>query len=149
MASPSTPELPLPNADAATGNSVDSLTRSPSVAVVPLVGEKDLSAHDSLKVALARAAIQAPNVIIDLSRCDFIDSSVIGLLLDTQRIVARDGGAFVVALPAEPNAVTRIAELVHLSQRVPTYPSVAAALESLQPEGGPAAPVMRDAAVRT
>jgi anti-anti-sigma factor len=110
----------------------DTGTPSASVAIVPIVGEHDLSRCETLKVALARAAIRAPNVIVDLSRCDFLDSTVIRVLLDAQIVVVRDEGSFGVALPAEPNAVTRIAELVHLSQRVPTYSSVAAALESLQ-----------------
>jgi anti-anti-sigma factor len=107
-------------------------TGSPSVAIVPLVGEHDLSCYESLKVAFARAAVQAPNVIVDLSRCEFIDSTVIRALLDAQSVVARDSGSFGVALPAEPNAVTRLVELVHLAQRVPTYPSVEAALKSFQ-----------------
>ena len=110
----------------------DTDTDSPSVAIVPLVGEHDLSGYASLTAALARAAIQAPDVLVDLSRCDFIESALIGLLLDAQSVVVRDGGSFAVALPTEPNAVTRIAALVQLSERVPTYPSLAAALGSLQ-----------------
>ena len=112
----------------------DAWTASPSVAIVPLTGEHDLSGYESLKVALARATIRAPHVIVDLSHCNFIDCTVISLLLDAQSVVARDEGGFGVVLPAEPNAVTRIAELVHFSQRILTYSSVAAALESVQAE---------------
>jgi anti-anti-sigma regulatory factor len=48
-------------------------TQTATVAIVPLIGEYDLSGYEPLKAALARAAIQAPNVIVDLSHCDFID----------------------------------------------------------------------------
>lgn len=126
-------------------DTADAWTGSASVAIVPLVGEHDLSGYESLKAALARAAIRAPNVIVDLSRCYFIDCTVIRLLLDAQTVVVRDEGGFGVALPAGPNAVTRIAELVALSRRVPTYPSVAAAMESMQRVIPPQAP--RDTAV--
>ena len=112
----------------------DTWTASPSVAIVPLTGEHDLSRYESLKAALARASIRAPDVIVDLSHCNFIDCTVISLLLDAQSVVGRDEGRFGAVLPAEPNAVTRIAEFVHFSQQILTYSSVAAALESLQAE---------------
>lgn len=57
---------------------------------------------------------------------------MIGLLLDAHSVVARDAGSFGVAMPAEPNAVTRVAELVHLSQRIPSYASVTDALANGQ-----------------
>jgi anti-anti-sigma factor len=110
----------------------DTRTASPSVAIVPLVGEHDLSRYESLRVALARASIRAPNVIVDLSQCNLIDCTVIRLLLDAQSVVARDEGGFGVVLPAEPNAVTRIAEVVQLSQRARTYSSVEEALGKLE-----------------
>lgn len=106
-----------------------------SVAIVPLVGEHDLSRHESLRVALARASIRAPNVIVDLSQCTFIDCTVIRLLLDAQSVVRRDEGDFGVVLPAGPNALTRIAELVQLSQRASTYSSVEEAIGSSKEQG--------------
>jgi anti-anti-sigma factor len=84
-------------------------TQTATVAIVPVIGEHDLSGYEPLKAVLARAAIQAPNVIVDLSHCDFIDAAVIGLLLDAHSVVARDAGSFRVARPAEPSAVTRVA----------------------------------------
>jgi anti-anti-sigma regulatory factor len=48
-------------------------TQTATVAIVPVIGEHDLSGYEPLKAVLARAAIQAPNVIVDLSHCDFID----------------------------------------------------------------------------
>jgi anti-anti-sigma factor len=82
-----------------------------------LTGEFDIAECEPLKAALARAAIRAVNVIVDLSQCAFVDCAVIGLLLHAQTVVARDGKHFGIALPSEPNAVIRAADLVHLSAR--------------------------------
>src|SRR3954451_25053868 len=80
---------------------------SASVAVVSLTGEHDLGGYEPLRTGVARAAIRGAHVIVDLSACDFIDSTVISILLHTETIIASDGGRLVVALPAEDNAVTR------------------------------------------
>ena len=61
--------------------------------------------------------------------------TVITLLLDAQSVVRRDEGDFGVVLPAGPNAVTRIAELVQLSQRARTYSSVEEAIGGSNEEG--------------
>jgi anti-anti-sigma regulatory factor len=105
----------------------------PSLAIVALIGAHDLGEYQQLKAVFAAAAIRAPNVIIDLSRCALIDSTVMAMLLDGESVVTRDHGRFVVALPEEPNPVTRLAELAQLAELVPTYVSVEAALASFQP----------------
>jgi anti-anti-sigma regulatory factor len=123
-------------------SAVEITSAPPSVAIVALSGAHDLSEYKQLKAVFAAAAIRAPNVIIDLSRCALIDSTVMAMLLNGQSIVTRDYGRFVVALPEEPNPVTRLAELVQLAELVPTYVSVEAALASFQPaESAAAQPV--------
>lgn len=118
---------------------IETHCHTPSMAIVSLIGEHDLSERGRLRLALTRAAIQAPDVIVDLSRCDLIDCTVIGLLLHAHDVVTRDGGSFGVALPEHPNAVVRVAHLVGLAQRLPTYPSLAVALARLErAAGGPA-----------
>jgi anti-anti-sigma factor len=106
---------------------------TPSVAVVSLVGEHDLGDYESLKVAFARAGIQARNVVVDLARCTFIDSTVIAVMLQAQSVMASDGGRFALVLPAEPNAVTRTVELMALSSLFAVCSSLEAALESMPP----------------
>lgn len=113
-------------------NAIEIELASPSIAIISLTGEYDVARHESLKAALARAAIRAPNVLVDLSQCTLVDGAALGLLLDSQTVVTRDGGRFGIALPNEPNAVTRTAELVHLSERAPTFTSVPQALASFQ-----------------
>jgi anti-anti-sigma factor len=122
-------------------NSVRIISATPSVAIVSLLGEHDLGDSEPLKVAFARAAIRAPNVIVDLSDCSFIDSTVIALLLHAQSVVAQDGGRFAVALPTKPNAVTRVVDLMQLVQLVPVYASVEDALATFgQPQPATARP---------
>src|SRR3954453_21902111 len=50
---------------------------SPAVAIVTLRGEHDLATRAEINAALARAGGEA-DVLVDLSDCSFIDSSVIG-----------------------------------------------------------------------
>jgi anti-anti-sigma factor len=115
-------------------NSVELASASPSIAIVSLVGEHDLGDYESLRVAFTRAAIRARIVIADLERCSFIDSTVVSVLSHAHSVVASDGGRFAVALPIEPNAVTRVADLMQLPLLMPTFASLADALANLQQE---------------
>ena len=78
--------LPSPRADYRGGTeelgapSVEVVRHSARIAVVSLVGEHDLSTKSSMLDALASAASQ-PCVVVDLSRCTFVDSSFIGVLV--------------------------------------------------------------------
>jgi anti-anti-sigma factor len=109
-------------------SSVEMRFAAPSVMILSLVGEHELQGAESLKVALARAAIRANDVIVDLTRCELIEPTVIAALLDTQSIVSQDAGRFAVVLPSEPNAVTRLAALAHLDKLFPTFSSLDKAL---------------------
>jgi anti-anti-sigma factor len=109
-------------------SSVEMRFAAPSVMILSLVGEHELEGAESLKVALARAAIRANDVIVDLTRCELIEPTVIAALLDTQSIVSQDAGRFAVVLPSEPNAVTRLAALAHLDKLFPTFSSLDEAL---------------------
>jgi anti-anti-sigma regulatory factor len=115
-------------------NSVELTSASPSITIVSLIGDHDLGDYKSLKIAFARATIRAPNVIADLERCSFIDSTVVSLLFHAHRVVASDGGSFGVALPTERNDVTRVSELMQLPLLVPTHASLAEALASVEQE---------------
>lgn len=114
-------------------STVEINSATPSVVIVALTGAHDLAECKELKAVFAAAASRAPNVIVDLSRCALIDSTLMAMLLNGQSVVTGDHGRFVVALPAQPNPVTRLAELAQLAEQVPTYVSVEAALASFQP----------------
>ena len=114
-------------------NRVELASAARDVAVVALFGEHDLGNYEGLKSVLARAAIRAPNIIMDLSECAFIDSTTITLMLHTNNVTSKVGGGFAVVIHPQPGPVSRVAELVRLGEMLATYPSLEAALASFKP----------------
>ena len=57
---------------------------SKRTAVVALIGEHDLDSRSALRATFAYAT-ESRNLLVDLTRCTFVDSAVISLLLATQR----------------------------------------------------------------
>jgi anti-anti-sigma factor len=54
-------------------------------------------------------------VLVDLSRCTFVDSAIISLLLSTQRTVKTREGRCELVIPAESGYVTRLFEISGIS----------------------------------
>jgi anti-anti-sigma factor len=61
---------------------------APNVAIVAVRGEHDLTTKPALAEALARASDHL-NVLVDLSECPFMDSSLIGALVEASSSLAR------------------------------------------------------------
>jgi anti-anti-sigma factor len=80
-------------------------------AVVELGGEHDLATSTAILAALAPLS---GDVLVDLSECVFIDSVVIGVLLDKQRELEREGYRLELVLPPERVQLARIVEVVGL-----------------------------------
>ncbi len=71
-----------------------------SVSILAVEGEHDLATRQDLRVALERMFADGRNVILDLSRATFIDSTILGLLFYTQRRPKRrTGERFSVIVP--------------------------------------------------
>jgi anti-anti-sigma factor len=83
-------------------------------AVVALVGEHDLHSREALSATLASAA-EGRNVLVDLSRCSFVDSAIISLLLVTQRTVEQHDGRCELVIPAQAGYVTRLFEITGIA----------------------------------
>jgi anti-anti-sigma factor len=83
---------------------------SSDTAIVALVGEHDLYSHDGLRATLASAS-EGRNVLVDLSRCTFIDSAILSLLLATQRSLTTRGARCELIVPPESGYVTRLFEV--------------------------------------
>jgi anti-anti-sigma factor len=111
-------------------NRVELSSATCDIAVVALIGEHDLGRYDTLAAILARATVRAPYVIVDLSECEFIDSTTVGLLLHTHTVTSRHRGGFAVVIAPEPGPVSRVAELVHLDQLMTVHSSLEAAIAS-------------------
>jgi anti-anti-sigma factor len=117
-------------------NRVELETPSAAVAVVSLIGEHDLAEYEPLKEALDLAASRRRHVIIDLSNCAFVCSTVISLLLHAQGEVVSDGGRFGVVIPPASGAVSRVAELMGLESLFPVHASLETARSGLSPSSG-------------
>lgn len=107
----------------------------PDVAAIRVRGELDLATVGELEATVARAVEQRlVPMLIDLSGCRFIDSSVLALLVDLRtnlqtRLGDSDGRPHLaIAADAQPLRVLRITGIDH---QIPIFPSVPDALRAL------------------
>lgn len=63
------------------------------VHVLALLGEHDVSTAPELRSEIERIAGAGGDVIVDLSQTEFIDSSIVGVLVDGYRRAEQDGAA--------------------------------------------------------
>jgi anti-anti-sigma factor len=104
------------------------------VAVVTLRGEHDLSTQPVLARALQLVAAHS-NVVVDLSECSFIDSSVIHEFIKTSQVLRASGDQIMIVIPPEPAQVARIAKMVGLAQIFEVHEPKDAAFASLEESG--------------
>jgi stage II sporulation protein AA (anti-sigma F factor antagonist) len=102
------------------------------VFVVTVEGELDMNTATDLERELERpvAAAQAP-LLIDLSRCEFIDSTGIALIVRSWQTLD-DGGGERFALCGIGHQVKRVLDITGLEETIPTHPSREQALERLR-----------------
>ncbi len=124
-------DIRKPPRNAPSPGTVEIEHHAPGLAVVRMRGEHDISTASELAQALEQAAAQS-DVLVDLSECDFIDSTSIGLLIRTARKVQARDEQLVVVIPPTSNHVARVAQLVRLSELMPVKASCGDALASLQ-----------------
>ena len=100
-------------------------------AVVALVGEHDLHSRATLRATLASAA-EGRNVLVDLSRCTFVDSAIISLLLATQRTLNAQNRRCELVIPTHAGYVTRLFEITGIEGLFTVHASRATALDSIR-----------------
>jgi anti-sigma B factor antagonist len=102
------------------------------IRVLVLRGEHDLSTAPDVRAHVEDAVAAGGDVIVDLSEATFIDSSILGVLVAGYR-GATDAEAprrfAVVAVPG--SNVTRLFDLVSVSDLIPTHPTRAEALSAI------------------
>jgi anti-anti-sigma factor len=103
---------------------------APGVMLVALRGEHDLNTRPQLGEALARAGEEA-SVLVDLSECEFIDSTVIGALVVTFQTVTGNGRRFELVIPADASAVQRVARVSGLATFLTIHETREAGLASI------------------
>jgi anti-anti-sigma factor len=113
------PLLPDPEVD--NGPRVELLCPSDALAIVELVGEHDLGRYKPISDALHLAAARRRHVLVDLSRCAFIDSTVVTLLLVARDEVTSDHGRFALIIPTETSAIARVADVMGLVELFTIY----------------------------
>jgi anti-sigma B factor antagonist len=101
---------------------------SDGVALIELAGEHDLGLYGPIGEALRLAAARRRHLLVDLSRCEFFDSTVVSLLLAAREDVEASGGELDLVVPPPPSAVARTAELMGLGELFPIHPTLVSAL---------------------
>lgn len=101
--------------------------------VLRLNGEHDLSTAPAVREELEQAVATGAGIVVDMTETEFIDSSILGVLVEGYRLVSSTGGPgrgfAVAAAPGGP--VTRLLDLVAVSDLVQVYPTRAEALAAV------------------
>jgi anti-anti-sigma factor len=104
---------------------------SATAAIVTLRGEHDLDSRPDIAKALETASGRT-HVLVDLSECTFIDSSVISALLRASNSLTIRGGLLELVIPSGAHrAVRNVFEIMGLQRLLPIHETRAAAIEYL------------------
>lgn len=97
--------------------------------VILVEGELDMNTAGQLEHALEKPlAASDSSLLIDLSRCEFIDSTGIALIVRAWQQLGSDGGF---ALCGVTNQVERVLDITGLDETIPTHASRQDALARL------------------
>jgi anti-anti-sigma factor len=112
-------------------DSIEFEVHSAGLAIVTLRGEHDLGTAPEITTQLTAASDQL-EVLVDLSRCTFVDSTVIGALLRMSNAMHARGGMLSLVIPSgKHQAVRGVFELMSIERLLPTYETRAAAITHL------------------
>jgi anti-sigma B factor antagonist len=99
----------------------------PHAALVVLAGEHDLHSADELERTLDQSLAVCDHLIVDLSTAEFVDSTIVGVLLQAKKSAIELDRKFNVVLGTAP-AVERILELTGVVPLLNVVPTVEGAL---------------------
>jgi len=121
-----TPSADIPQFEISSGPGPD------DVYVVRVAGEVDMSHEQELRSEL-RAAVEADTngIVIDLTACEFIDSSAIRALLLSREEKNRNPGRESLAVAASSDQILRILEVMGLDKVLAVEPTVDQAAAAL------------------
>jgi anti-sigma B factor antagonist len=91
------------------------------LAVLTISGEHDLSTAPNLRRRLNNLLDEGTTTVIDLSPATFIDSSILGVILDGRRRAAASGIGFAVVHTNGADAVDRVLEVTGLRAELPVH----------------------------
>ena len=104
------------------------------VEIVVLTGEHDLGTVPRVRDALAANGGKA--LLVDLCAATFVDSSILGALLEARRTALEESRAFAVACSGEAEPVRRVLEVTGLADELPVHPTREAAMAALEDSQG-------------
>lgn len=108
------------------------------VGLVSLTGEHDLGTVGAVREALDRAQAEHEAVVVDLCGATFIDSSILGAILEGRRQAREQERGFGVACDKSSEPVRRVLEVTGLDRELPVHGSIEAALDAVMPRAGSA-----------
>jgi anti-sigma B factor antagonist len=91
------------------------------LAVLTISGEHDLSTAPILRRRLDGLVGQGTPTVVDLSPATFIDSSILGVILDGRRRAVEAGTGFAVVHANGTDAVDRVLEVTGLRAELPVH----------------------------
>ena len=91
--------------------------------VLVISGEHDLNTASDVGARLEELLAAGEPVIVDLSPATFVDSSILGVVLDARRRAEEAGVGFAVAQSNGAEAVTRVLEITGLLEELPVHGS--------------------------
>ena len=101
----------------------------PHVALVALVGEHDIYSADEVQQTCDQSLAVCDHLIVDLSTAEFIDSTIVGVLLQTKKNAIELDRKFNVVLGTAPvvERILNVTGVVPLLNIVPTVERAIAA----------------------
>jgi anti-sigma B factor antagonist len=96
--------------------------------VVRLLGEHDLNTAARLREQLGVALGERHGVVVDLSGATFIDSSILGAILEARQRSTETGTGFAIAGGGGP-PVERVLEITGLKEALPVRPNSQEAID--------------------
>jgi anti-sigma B factor antagonist len=91
------------------------------LAVLTISGEHDLSTAPNLRRRLSGLLDEGTATVVDLSPATFIDSSILGVILDGRRRADKAKIGFAVARSNGSDAVDRVLEVTGLRAELPVH----------------------------
>lgn len=108
---------------------VDLRWRKPDIAIVVLGGEHDLASAPTVECVVGDVLLTCSHLIIDISPVEFIDSSIIKLLVNTKQDADKRGCHFNLVLDGAP-LIERTLEICDVLTALNRVTDVHSAIES-------------------
>ena len=104
---------------------------SARTAVVTLGGDHDVASRDAIADAF-RVAATGRDLLVDMTDCTFVDSTIIKLLLQTMRTLEEGQARLELVIDTASNGhVARVAELMGIAEVIPTHGTRSDGIRSL------------------